>query len=399
MKKIITTLLITICSCALIFTGCGSNNKSTDTKTETTAKTYNYSDMYKTAKTQLENSILDDETYSALSETLKFYEKKDLTSLSKKDAKKIKSTCTEISEYYEASAQSIQDTLSQLGSVYPTDESFYDDNFKTNTSTMFIDLNSLMTEGKYKEAAVKLNEITSTYTAYVESKGEVVIADVSVTAEKTTKTKDQIVAKKAVSGNSGNTKSSNNTTSNSNNTASNNSSVSTGPNSNNTNNTTGNTSSNTNTSKPGSTSSNTNKSNTTTNNSSNKNNNNSNSSNSNQNTFEAKTYLFGPDVDGSGTNQAYCTSQAEYNAAYKIYMQHVNAYGEEQKRQQEEQKRQQEEADAEAAAFAYVSGANVAYQKWCESPECDATISFDTWLDTHGYNSSLYHQYCNKYGW
>lgn len=384
MKKIITTLLLTICSCALIFTGCGSNNKSTDTKTETTAKTYNYSDMYKTAKTQLENSILDDETYSALSETLKFYEKKDLTSLSKKDAKKIKSTCTEISEYYEASAQSIQDTLSQLGSVYPTDESFYDDNFKTNTSTMFIDLNSLMTEGKYKEAAVKLNEITSAYTAYVESKGEVVTADVSVTAEKTTKTKDQIVAKKAVSnnnGNSGSTKSSSNATSNTTNTASNNTSVNTGSNSNNTSNTTnvtGNTSSNT-----GSTSSNTHTSNTTNNNG------NSNSSNptnnANQNTFVAKTYLFGPDIDGSGTNQAYCTSQAEYDAAYNIYIQHV----------QESGRKEQEEREA----FAYVSGANVAYQKWCESPECDATISFDTWLDTHGYNSSLYHQYCNKYGW
>lgn len=399
MKKIITTLLLTICSCALIFTGCGSNNKSTDTKTETTAKTYNYSDMYKTAKTQLENSILDDETYSALSETLKFYEKKDLTSLSKKDAKKIKSTCTEISEYYEASAQSIQDTLSQLGSVYPTDESFYDDNFKTNTSTMFIDLNSLMTEGKYKEAAVKLNEITSAYTAYVESKGEVVTADVSVTAEKTTKTKDQIVAKKAVSnnnGNSGSTKSSSNATSNTTNTASNNTSVNTGSNSNNTNNTTGNTSSNTNTSKPGSTSSNTNKSNTTTNNSSNKNNNTS-SSNSNQNTFEAKTYLFGPDVDGSGTNQAYCTSQAEYNAAYKIYMQHVNAYGEEQKRQQEEQKRQQEEADAEAAAFAYVSGCNEAMIAW--EAQYGYISDQRAWCNEHGYDYDLMIQYCNKYGW
>lgn len=383
MKKIITLLLLTIIY-SLVLIGCG-NAKTHETKTKE-VKTYNCSKIYETAQTQLENSILDEDTYKSLSDTLAAYEKKDVKKLSKKDAKKVKTICSEIESYYEASEQSIQDTLSQLGSVYPTDESFYDDTFKTNTTNFFTEFNALMDEGKYKEAGMKLNEITSAYTAYVKSKGQTVEADVSVTAEKTTKAKDQIVANKST----GKTTTANNSIS-SGNTGAGNSSANTG-----------NVSSNNNVNVPinpghTNTTSNSNVSNTAgSNNTPNKPSTGSNKVNTTPNNnfvteptgFVSKTYVFGPDVDGSGTNQAYCTSQAEYDAAYNVYMQHVK-----------EMEKRNEEREAEAAAFEYVTNANVAYQQWCESPECDATIPFDTWLNTHGYNAALYHQYCNKYGW
>ena len=63
--------------------------------------------------------------------------------------------------------------------------------------------------------------------------------------------------------------------------------------------------------------------------------------------------MFGPDVDGSGTNQAYCTSQAEYDAAYSIYMQHVTEAG---RKQQEEDAAFEYHVAADAALDGYIPG-------------------------------------------
>mgnify|MGYP004630489953 FL=1 len=71
-------------------------------------------------------------------------------------------------------------------------------------------------------------------------------------------------------------------------------------------------------------------------------------------------------------------------------MQHVQEYG---WKQQEEQKRQQEEADAEAAAFAYVTEVNRGYMN------SDHSMSAEEWCAANGYDYNLVLQYCNKYGW
>ncbi|MBC5685340.1 hypothetical protein H8R94_01700 [Roseburia sp. NSJ-9] len=185
--KLITFTMIGI----MLFSGCGTTKNATKSE-----KTYNYNKEYQTAANHFEDCILDDDTYVSLKKDLSTYEDKNLKKLSKKDAKALKSTIKDIEEYYEASAETIQNTLAQIGQVYPTDEGFYDDNFKSTTTALFQEFNTLFEAGHYKKAADKLNEITSSYTSYVESKGTTVSADVTVDANKTASIKVVIASNK-----------------------------------------------------------------------------------------------------------------------------------------------------------------------------------------------------------
>lgn len=185
--KLITFIMIGI----MLFSGCGTTKSATKS-----AKTYNYTKEYQTAANHFEDCILDDDTYVSLKKDLSTYEDKNLKKLSKKDAKALKSTIKDIEEYYEASAETIQNTLAQIGQVYPTDEEFYDDNFRSTTTALFQEFNTLFEAGHYKKAADKLNEITSSYTSYVESKGTTVSADVTVDANKTASVKAVIASNK-----------------------------------------------------------------------------------------------------------------------------------------------------------------------------------------------------------
>lgn len=341
----------------MIFAGCGATKETTEKAAE---KTYNYSKEYQTASEHLEECILEDETYTSLKDALTSYEDKDLKKLSKKDAKALKSTIKDIEEYYEASAETIQDTLAQIGQVYPTDEEFYDDNFKSTTTALFQEFNTLFEAGHYKKAADKLNEITSSYTSYVESKGTTVSADVTVDANKTASIKAVIASNKNSTKDSANKSTSGSTyTENS---------VANAGNNGNTNNV----------STSNSTIANTNTAST-----SNQNNNpsgNINSSNHNSNTSTPAP---------APTRIPYSWTCPECGAVITGYQ------GEDDNINQHDRMHSTEEANA----FKYVTGADNAYGAWCDSPECDATIPYDTWLDTHGYSSSLYHQYCQKYGW
>lgn len=190
--RIATLALISV----MIFAGCGATKETTE---KTAEKTYNYSKEYQTAAEHLEECILEDKTYTSLKDALTSYENKDLKKLSKKDAKALKSTMEDIEDYYEASADTIQDALVRIGQVYPTEDGFYDETFKASTTALFEELNALLNKGHYKEAADKLNEITTAYTAYVESKGQTVSADISVDAGKTASVKDAIASSKASS--------------------------------------------------------------------------------------------------------------------------------------------------------------------------------------------------------
>lgn len=182
-SKIVAIALIGV----MILTGCGTGKKAS---ANTQSKTYDYSKEYAAATAHLEDCILDDETYDSLKDDLASYEEKDLKKISKKDAKALKSILNDIEEYYEASGDTIQDALVQIGQVYPTEDGFYDETFKASTTALFEELNALLNKGHYKEAADKLNEITTAYTAYVESKGQTVSADISVDAGKTASVKD-----------------------------------------------------------------------------------------------------------------------------------------------------------------------------------------------------------------
>lgn len=365
--KLITFAMIGI----MLFSGCGTTKNATKS-----AKTYNYNKEYQTAANHFEDCILDDDTYVSLKKELSTYEDKNLKKLSKKDAKALKSTIKDIEEYYEASAKTIQDALVQIGQVYPTEDGFYDETFKASTTALFEELNALLDKGHYKKAADKLNEITTAYTAYVESKGQTVSADISVDAGKTASVKDAIASSKASSksnagtgasasvgsnasasagtsanaGNSGNTNdaSSNSTTANAGNT--------------------GNTS---NTTNAGATTGN---NNVSTGNKNNTSSGNINASNNNNNTSTRIPYSW------------TCPECGAVITGYKGEDDNVNQHD-------------RMHSTEKANAFKYVTDADNAYGAWCDSPECDATIPYDTWLDTHGYSSSLYHQYCQKYGW
>lgn len=191
-SKIVAIALIGV----MILTGCGTGKKAS---ANTQSKTYDYSKEYAAATAHLEDCILDDETYDSLKDDLASYQEKNLKKISKKDAKALKSTMEDIEDYYEASADTIQDALVQIGQVYPTEDGFYDETFKASTTALFEELNALLDKGHYKEAADKLNEITTAYTAYVESKGQTVSADISVDAGKTASVKDAIASSKASS--------------------------------------------------------------------------------------------------------------------------------------------------------------------------------------------------------
>ena len=366
--RIATLALISV----MIFAGCGATKETTE---KTAEKTYNYSKEYQTAAEHLEECILEDKTYTSLKDALTSYENKDLKKLSKKDAKALKSTMEDIEEYYEASADTIQDALVQIGQVYPTEDGFYDETFKASTTALFEELNALLDKGHYKEAADKLNEITTAYTAYVESKGETVSADISVDASKTASAKDAIASSKASSKSNAGANASASVGSNA--SASAGASANAG-NSGNTNNasssgttaTAGNTGNTSNTTNAGATTGNNNAS------TGNKNNTSSGNINASNN-------------NNTSTRIPYSWTCPECGAVITGYK------GEDDNVNQHDRMHSTEKANA----FKYVTDADNAYGAWCDSPECDATIPYDTWLDTHGYSSSLYHQYCQKYGW
>ena len=182
----------------LSLAGCGSKKE-----TSKEAKTYDCSKEYETAMAHLEDIIVEDDIYSDLSEALGAFKDEDVTKLSKKDAKTLKSTAEEVEDYYEASAQVLQDALRQIGEVYPTEDGFYDDTFKSATVPLFEELNTLIDAGHYKDAAAKLEEITASYTAYVEGKGVTVTAEIGVDATRTTSAKEQITRAKAANNKSG----------------------------------------------------------------------------------------------------------------------------------------------------------------------------------------------------
>lgn len=365
--KLITFTMIGI----MLFSGCGTAKNATKS-----AKTYDYNKEYQTAANHFEDCILDDDTYVSLKKDLSTYEDKNLKKLSKKDATALKSTIKDIEEYYEASAETIQDALVQIGQVYPTEDGFYDETFKASTTALFEELNALLDKGHYKKAADKLNEITTAYTAYVESKGETVSADISVDASKTASAKDAIASSKASSKSNAGANASASVGSNA--SASAGASANAG-NSGNTNNasssgttaTAGNTGNTSNTTNAGATTGNNNAS---TGNKNNTSSGNINASNNNNNTSTRIPYSW------------TCPECGAVITGYKGEDDNVNEHA-------------HMHTDEEANAFKYVTGADNAYGAWCDSPECDATIPYDTWLDTHGYSSSLYHQYCQKYGW
>lgn len=365
--KLITFAMIGI----MLFSGCGTTKNATKS-----AKTYNYNKEYQTAVKHFEDCILDDDTYVSLKKDLSTYEDKNLKKLSKKDATALKSAIKDIEEYYEASAETIQDALVQIGQVYPTEDGFYDETFKASTTALFEELNALLDKGHYKKAADKLNEITTAYTSYVESKGQTVSADISVDAGKTASAKDAIASSKASSKSNAGANASASVGSNA--SASAGASANAG-NSGNTNNasssgttaTAGNTGNTSNTTNAGATTGNNNAS---TGNKNNTSSGNINASNNNNNTSTRIPYSW------------TCPECGAVITGYKGEDDNVNQHD-------------RMHSTEEANAFKYVTDADNAYGAWCDSPECDATIPYDTWLDTHGYSSSLYHQYCQKYGW
>lgn len=359
--KLITFAMIGI----MLFSGCGTTKNATKSE-----KTYNYDKEYQTAANHFEDCILDDDTYVSLKKDLSTYEDKNLKKLSTKDAKALKSTMEDIEDYYEASAETIQDALVQIGQVYPTEDGFYDETFKASTTALFEELNALLNKGHYKEAADKLNEITTAYTAYVESKGETVSADISVDASKTASAKDAIASSKASSKSNAGANASASVGSNA--SASAGASANAG-NSGNTNNasssgttaTAGNTGNTSNTTNAGATTGNNNAS---TGNKNNTSSGNINASNNNNNTSTRIPYSW------------TCPECGAVITGYKGEDDNVN---------QHDRMHTNEKADA----FKYVTDANTGYMN------SDHSLTPEEWCAANGYDYALIVQYCNKYGW
>lgn len=354
----------------MILTGCGADKKNT---AQTQKTTYDCSKEYAAAVEHLEDIIVEDDVYKELSDALKEYEAADVSSLTKKQAKELKKVTEEIEAYYEACEQALQEALEQIGQIYPANEGFYDDAFKETAAALFQELDGLRNKGQYKDAVAKLKEITVAYTTYVESKGQTISANISVDATKTADIKSANASAKTGS------KSPAGSTNGSASATAGNSTSSVGNNMATTGNTSASASSNGNATTGGNTTNNTTSGgcNTNTTPSAGKNNSSSGS-------------------NGNTTNNTYTPTRTPYSWTCPECGAVITGYkGEDDNIVQHSDMHLNEEADA----FAYVTSADKAYDNWCASPECDVTISYDTWLDTHGYSSSLYHQYCNKYGW
>lgn len=359
-SKIVAIALIGV----MILTGCGTGKKAS---ANTQSKTYDYSKEYAAATAHLEDCILDDETYDSLKDDLASYQEKNLKKLSKKDAKALKSTMEDIEDYYEASGDTIQDALVQIGAVYPTEDGFYDDAFKTSTTALLQDFNTLRSAGHYKKAAAKLNEITAAYTAYVESKGQIISADLAVDATKTSIAKDAIVSAKTGSKSpAGSTNGSASATAGKSTSSAGNNMAATG-------NTSASVSSNGNATTGGNTTSNTASggSNTNTTPSAGKNNSSSGS-------------------HGNTTNNTYTPTRTPYSWTCPECGAVITGYVDE---DDNIVQHSDMHANEKADAFKYVTDANTGYMN------SDHSLTPEEWCAANGYDYALIVQYCNKYGW
>lgn len=360
-SKIVAIALIGV----MILTGCGTGKKAS---ANTQSKTYDYSKEYAAATAHLEDCILDDETYDSLKDDLASYQEKNLKKISKKDAKALKSILNDIEEYYEASADTIQDALVQIGQVYPTEDGFYDETFKASTTALFEELNALLNKGHYKEAADKLNEITTAYTAYVESKGQTVSADISVDAGKTASVKDAIASSKASSKSNAGTGASASVGSNAS------ASAGTSANAGNSGNT-NNASSNSTTANAGNTG---NTSNTA-------------SGGSNTNTTpSAGKNNSSSGSHGNTTNNTYTPTRTPYSWTCPECGAVITGYVDE---DDNIVQHSDMHANEKADAFKYVTDANTGYMN------SDHSLTPEEWCAANGYDYALIVQYCNKYGW
>ena len=362
-SKIVAIALIGV----MILTGCGTGKKAS---ANTQSKTYDYSKEYAAATAHLEDCILDDETYDSLKDDLASYQEKNLKKLSKKDAKALKSTMEDIEDYYEASADTIQDALVQIGQVYPTEDGFYDETFKASTTALFEELNALLNKGHYKEAADKLNEITTAYTAYVESKGQTVSADISVDAGKTASVKDAIASSKGSSKNATGANGSASATAG-------NSTSPAGSNTATNGNASASISSNGNAATPsGNMTSNTASggSNTNTTPSTGKNNGSSGS-------------------NGNTTNNTYTPTRKTWTYTCPECGWTITGYDGDENANEQVNQHCHMHTDEEADAFKYVTDANTGYMN------SDHSLTPEEWCAANGYDYALIVQYCNKYGW
>lgn len=121
---------------------------------------------YEEAKNELAETILTEEDRTALSDELSAYESK-LDSLTEDETADLKSLTAKISKKYKNSDQTLEDSF-QVFVAYPSDETYYSDEFKTNAKSILTELNALRKEGKYQSAYNKFTELNTSYSAYVD---------------------------------------------------------------------------------------------------------------------------------------------------------------------------------------------------------------------------------------
>ena len=355
MKKKIFLMMMLAVSLSISFVAC--KNKE-EVKQEQNA--VDYTADVKEARDNLNKSVLDDDTFQTLDKKLSGFEKKDLASLSEKEEKELKALLKEISNYNKASKEAVSDALEAMKVAYPQDASFYDQGYFEEIFYKLGEINKLCKKGDYKTATSIINEINTSMITYVSNKGVTIDENVLQATKidtKTVATKEHEVAASqsgTVAGNSNVNANSNagavaNNSQSTNNIPQTNQNAAVG---------------NTQTQTSGNT---------------------SNPSNAQQPTTNNKPAAQSQPAPVLEERKPYhcdrCvkTFPAMTHSEYEAHDNQCIA-----------------EQDAD---FQYVTSASNAYSDWCGSDECDASISMDQWLDTHGYNATLYHQKCAKWGW
>ncbi len=373
-----------------------SQTKKEDVKVEAKTSTYDYTDLYKTAEFQLENSFIDEKTRNELGKQLAKYEK-NVKALSKDEAKKLAKVLEEIEKNYVASEKVVTEAMATLEETYPKDENYYDKKFMEAKAPMVAEIDILMKEGMYKDAAKKINELNDLYAEYVKSKGEQVEVKELVSTSKVTSTASSVTVSKK---NPGTSVKPSNTGSASANTS--NGSVGAGS----TSNSNSAPSSSTNTSAGNKVETKPNEKPATKPSSGNSSSGNSSSNNNATHKHSyTKTTKTGTSSPSGAELRFYqytynvyaCSCGFEYYTDSKDRNYNLNSGMEQAAWDEAWLEMHEKEADAEADAFDYFSGCTEDYIQYTSETQ-GHLMSMDEWLIANG-RYDKYYEYGNKYGW
>ena len=126
---------------------------------------------YTATETEITNGIFSDDDRTNLTKTLVSYQKGiKKETLTAKKITAFKAFVKDTDKKYTDGKATLDSAMAGIQTAYPTDMTYYSDDFKASLATMTNDYNTLVAAGKYQDAYNKYNEINTLYSNYVAQK-------------------------------------------------------------------------------------------------------------------------------------------------------------------------------------------------------------------------------------